>query len=294
MTSGLYAYNANIKYPLSDFHEADVANDILSDITLSVGPEYDPVVGAIRITPFTAFVAIQNRTSGESLAIAAVHNPIPGRVYALEMDVGGFGWVVFGPGARNKVIYTGSVEIDLDPEVHIELKNTAPTYAIQEGPYVYDAVNILKLLSTNDSLAITVEGNTIYIDRNDAALNEAQVAGFTNVLGTDETSLIFTVGGALVDDDGNIDIDVVGVIQPCDDVWNLQVPRGDNALGTNVELPLDAFSPRLYTEGNSCVDPESSEFPDTGDTAQTIIKENILDRVDDCAVGTLYKKDPNG
>jgi hypothetical protein len=293
MTSGLYSYNANIKYPLSDFHEADVPNNILSDLTLSVGPDYDPVVGAIRITPFTAFVAIQNRTTGESLAVAAVLNPIPGRVYPLEMDVGGFGWVVFGPGVHN-VFYTGAVEIDLDPEVHIELKNTAPRYAIQEGPYVYDAINILRMLSTNSTLAITVEGNTIYIDRNDAALNAAQIAGFTNVLGVDTTSLIFSIAGALVDDDGNIDIDVVGVIQPCDDVWNLEVPRGDNALGTNVELPLDAFSPRLYTEGNSCVDPESSEFPDTGDDPQTIIKENILDRVDDCPVGTLYKKDPNG
>jgi hypothetical protein len=292
--SGLYSYNANIKYPLSDFHEADVPNDILSDLTVSVGPDYDPVVGAIRVTPFTAFVAIQNRPTGESLAVAAVMNPIPGRVYPLEMDVDGFGWIVFGPGGRARQFYTGAVEIDLDPEVHVELKNTAPLYAIKEGPYTYDAVNILKLLSTNNVVSISVEGNTIYIDRNDAALTEDQIAGFTNVLGEDTTTLVFTIAGARADDDGNIDIDVVGVVQPCNDVWELEVPRGDNALGTNVELPLDKFSPRLYTEGNSCVDPESSEFPETGDDPQTIIKEDILDRADDHPVGTLYKKDPNG
>jgi hypothetical protein len=293
MTSGLYAFNNDIKYPLSDFHETDIPNSILSDLTLGIPAGLDAVVGCIRITGLVAFITIQNRTTGESIAIGAISNPVPGRVYPLEMDVDGYGWVVFGSGIYDELIYTGPVEIDLDPEVVTQLQVTAPKFAVEENGYTYDVTNVLNLLTVNDTITITVENGIIYVDRNDATLNESQIAGFTNILGEDLSELIYTIAGAVADDDGNIDIDIVGLVPACRDVWQLQVPRGNASIGTHTELPLDKFSPRLFTDGNSCVEADSSEFPDTSDDAQLIIKTDILDRTDDHPVGTLYYRDPN-
>ena len=72
----LYANNADVKYPLSDFHETDVPNDILLDLCLNIDPAYTPVVGAVRITPYLAFLSIEDETTGEPLYTAFMSTPV--------------------------------------------------------------------------------------------------------------------------------------------------------------------------------------------------------------------------
>ena len=88
----LYANNADIKYPLSDFHETGIPNDILLDLSLSVPAIKDPILGALRIGPTTVFLSIEDRETRVSIASVLVTYPVAARVYPLE-NVGAGVWL---------------------------------------------------------------------------------------------------------------------------------------------------------------------------------------------------------
>jgi hypothetical protein len=286
----LYSDNAEIKYPLSDFDENAVPTDILLDLSLTVPEGYAPVVGAVRISAHTAFVAIEDRLTGIPLATAAVALPKAAIVYPLQMDVDGFGWVVFGPGLA-RAYYSGAITAELDPETWGTRPVTAPVFSLDVNGYTYAAANILELLSRNDIVTVERDGGTIYLDRNDAVLGAVEIAAFTDfVAPADFTDVVESIGGVLPDAAGNINIVFTGCFADCDDVWALEVPRGDVGEGTGESLPLDILQPREALDGEACLPSGdgSSGGSDPFDGCQVITPRILLDIADDHEVGTLY------
>ena len=285
----LYANNADVKYPLSDFHETDVPNDILLDLCLNIDPVYTPVVGAVRITPYLAFLSIEDQATGAPLATAAVDKAKMAVVYPLTMSVPGSGWVVFGPGLVREY-YSGPVAIELDPETVVQLQTVAPVFNLKVNGAEYTLENVLKLLLANNTLIATIDGSTVYLDRNDAVMTDVQIADFTesNGLETDPGKYVYSIGGVLPDALGNIDIDIDGCFEACVDVWSLPIPRSDLGIGEYGELPLDKFASNEFTPNTPCYSSEGggSEGGGPFDGCQTIIKLDIVDF--GRAIGTLY------
>jgi len=293
----LYSGNADRKYPLSDFHTTDVPNDLLLDLSLSVPEGIEPVLSAARVGVRFVFLCFEDKTSHAAVASIMITDPIPARVYPLQMDVPGFGWVVFGGrSATNEPYFSGAVAVDLDPECWVALKTMGPLFALEVNGFPKEVANVLELASVSDLLTITVEDDTIYLDRNDDVITEDDLVALNledQVIGDTEQTL-YTVDGVLPDASGNIDIDIVGCIQDCGGTRELPVPRGDTGLGEQGELPLDIYTTRRYAEGDPCAPSESSsgsessaEDPFAGCTE--IVKVDILDTMaSDHAVGTLY------
>ena len=283
----LYSNNADIKYPLDMFDESQVPNDILLDLSLSLPEGITPVVGAIRITESLAFVSIEDKATRAPLATAAVASPQLAVVYPLEMAVEGFGWIVFGPGLRRDY-YSSEIQADLDPETYVGLRRVAPQFSAQVNGFDHAVSNILTFLTANTTLLATRQGDTIYLDRDDTKLRPAQIADFTLLPGgnPDLTKYVLTIGGVEPDENGNIDIDIVGCFEDCIDVYSLPVPRGDTGEGEYGELPLDKFAPRTYGDGEACLPSSYAGSSLAGPVCQTIIKIDIEDG--GRAIGTLY------
>jgi hypothetical protein len=299
----LYSNNAEIKYPLDEFHEEPIPDSILLDMSLTVAEGVDPVVAAIRVGAGFVFVSVEERTTGVPVGSAIVQSPLTGIVYPLTMDNGGFGWVVFGPGSIfGNEFFSSDVEVGIDPECITRLKPTANPFELSVNGFSKEIANVLSIASFNSLLTITVDGNTIYIDRNDDGLDDTDLAAFSNdtdPLAAVENNVLFTIDGVSPDDDGNIDIDIEGCVDDCSDERSLEVPRGDTSQGVQGELPLDIFTERTYAPGDPC-DPdaesssaaEASSSPDPFEGCTEIVKRDILDASNgDKAVGTLYTVD---
>jgi hypothetical protein len=295
MTPLLYANNADIKYPLSDFHEADIPNAALLDMSLSVPDDVDPVLAAFRVGTSFVFLSIEDRTTRTPVASTIVTNPVAARVYPLTMDVAGFGWVVFGPAAvTGSPLYSDDV-VDLDPEIVQPVVQTAPALQLTINSFQKEVSNILDLLSGSVFLTLSVEGSTIYIDRNDDGLSTDDLISLgveQNIDTQTQDQLLYTVDGTLPDDAGNIDIVITGCAEDCGAVRELEVPRGDTGQGTAQELPLDEYSVRRYQPGDPCAPSgsEESETPDTDPYAgcTDIVLYDIIDVSTGNAIGTLY------
>jgi hypothetical protein len=298
MTPLLYSNNADIKYPLSDFHELDIPNDILLDLSLNVPEAYDPVVVCVRVTPNFVFVAIEDRTSGLPIAHLMQVSPAPARVYPLELAVDGTGWLVLGPGIRAP-FYIGDVEVDLDPETIVSLEQTGLPISLSTNTFDRELENVLKIASSTDFLSVSVEGNTIYLDRSDESLSQDQLialkSGKTGGTISDSTQYIFSVGGTTPDALGNIDIDIVGKVRDCGSFGELEIPRGDEGGGDYEELPLDIFQPRTYEPGDDCApttsssaSPVAEEVVDYFVGPTDIINIPLIDITAGKAIGSLY------
>jgi hypothetical protein len=297
----LYSNNADIKYPLSDFHEEDIPNDILLDMSLNIPDGLDPVVGVLRVGIGFVFISIENAADRTPIANVLVTEPLLARVYPLTMDVNGFGWVVFGPGAvGNREFYTGDIEVSLDPEVVVRLPSTGLEVDLSVNGFTKTLENILELSSLTGLLTLTVEGSTIYIDRNDEGLSESDLTAFSSQTPEDDNineRIVYTIAGIGPDGDGNVDIDIDGCISGCDDTKSLTIPPGDIGGGEIGELPLDAFSDSRFLPGDPCdpdPDPSSSvpEDPDPFQGCTEMIKQTILDvTAGDKPIGTLYTVD---
>lgn len=294
----LYSGNADRKYPLSDFHTTDVPNDLILDISMSVPEGIEPVLSAARVGVRFAFLCFEDKTTHAAVASIMITDPIPARVYPLQMDVSGFGWVVFGGrSATNEPYFSGAVAVDLDPECWVALKTVGPLFALEVNGFPKEVANVLELASISELVTITVENGIIYLDRNDDVITEDDLVALNledQAIG-DTEQILYTLDGVLPDADGNIDVDIVGCIQDCGPTRELSVPRSDTGLGEQGELPLDIYTPRRYVDGDPCAPSESSgsssgssaEDPFAGCTE--IVKVDILDAMSsDHAVGTLY------
>ena len=249
----LFSGNADIKYPLSDFHEHDIPNDILLDISLSVPPGMSPGLGVLRVGPSTAFLVIEDQDTGLPLASVNVVYPLAAQVYPLDMDVPGWGWVVLGPRAvSGEPYYSGPINIDLDPETSVSLLKTAPGLALEVNGFPYEVSNILDLVEGSDALIMTSAGPNIFIDRNDDVLAAEDLVAL-NVATEDSdlirSQLLYTIANTPPDAFGNIDIILSGCIQDCGAGREMVLPKGDLAVAESRELPLDLFAEQAYIAG---------------------------------------------
>jgi hypothetical protein len=290
-----YSNNATIKYPLSDFHEEGIPNDILLDLSLSIPEGLEPILGVLRVGKGFVFVSLEEKTSREPIASVLVFKPQAAVVVPLTMHVSGFGWVVFGPGL-SKVFYSGDVAVDLDPETYVALKGDAPSLTLTVNGIRYVVENTLDIFAANATIKITVEGQTIYLDRNDAEILDEQLKGFTELgdTGTPTGGILQTLDGVRPDANGNVDIDIVNCIEGCDDVYTLTIPRSNEGIGEPQELPLDIFNPpEPLSPLHPCFSFSSSSSAsmvpgDLFDGCQEITKINIIEPTFLIAIGTLY------
>lgn len=246
----LYAGNADIKYPLSDFHETDIPNSILIDLMLSVPATYTPIVATLRTTANITFVSIEDMTTGIALASTVVHSVELSKVYPLDMHVDGFGWVVFGYSAVDSTVYDYNGEADIDPECLLQLISTAPEIKVSVNGFTKPITNVLRLESLSNVLSLTVEDGVLYLDRDDSALSPDDRVGLTSITGPagSADSVLLTLDGVLPDADGNIDIDIVGCVPGCASPRDVVIPRHEAGEGNPTELPLDDFLPRIDAE----------------------------------------------
>jgi hypothetical protein len=293
----LYANNADIKYPLSDFHETDIPNDILLDLSISVPAGIDPILGALRVGPSTVFLSIEDRRTRDPVASVLVTYPVAAHVYPLDMAAVGFGWVIFGSRVTTgEPYFSGDVTVDLDPEVFVALQKTAPRMGLTVNGFPQDITNVLTLLAGSELVTVTAENSTIYIDRNDDVMTEEDILALNAESSEDafaETRMLFTVAGTEPDDAGNIDITVSGCAQDCGDVRALLLPNGNLALAEDGELPLDIFTPRIFKVGDTCAPEDglfenSSEAVDAFTGCTDIFAIDIVDTAQNKAIGTLY------
>ena len=292
----LYSNNADIKYPLSDFHEEDIPNDILLDLSLNVPAGLEPVVGAVRVGVGFAFVSIENKADRTAIGHIITPAPAVARVYPLSMDVSGFGWVVWGPGATSgHTFYSGNVAVDLDPEAFVALEKTGLSFDLKINGFDRDLGDFMEILGGSDFLTVTREGNQIFMDRNDALLSEDDLVGLNvdqEIAEETEEQVVFTVEGTPPDENGNIDIVIVNCAADCGETRGLVVPRGDQGEGEAGELPLDIFSTREFEEGDPCApsDQQESEsaVPDPYEGCTEIERVDIIDATQGKAIGTLY------
>jgi hypothetical protein len=288
-----YSNNADIKYPLSDFHEGDIRNDILLDLSLDIPTGLDPVLAAVRVGSTFVFISIEDRDTGTPIAHAIVNSPRTAVVVPLTMHVEGFGWVVFGPGVREP--YFSSDIIDLDPECVTSLELTAPAFNLVVNNGEYTLANLLEIVGANETLSIRTSGQDVIFERNDELIPTEQIAAFTEgarSIGGEENPLLFELGGVLPDADGNIDVVVVGCIENCDDVWSLELPRGDTGIGESEELPLDVFNPKAPDPDDPCegsgTSASSNSVEPFDEACQDIRRVTMQDPIDLHEIGTLY------
>jgi hypothetical protein len=257
----LFGGNADIKYPLDEFHEEDFPNGLLLDLSLAFSEQFDPVLAAFRSAPGYAFLSIEDRGTGIPLACVIVQNPVLGRAYPMDMSVDGFGWVVFGPRATGaESFYSDQIEIGIDPEAVIPVVNRPDAVVFGGSLNGADLLiqNVLELATATDLLTLTVEGDTITIARNDEVLSDQERIALIDPESGLNASVILTIDGVIPDADGNIDIVIQGCAEPCLDTHSLRVPAGDSGSGTQTELPLDVFDPTPPIPGDPCEDSSAS------------------------------------
>jgi len=257
----LFGGNADIKYPLDEFHEEDFPNAMLLDLSLSIPDGMDPVLAAFRTGLGYAFISIEERTTGVPIACALVQSPGLARVYQLDMSVPGFGWVVFGPTAvQGNTFFSGPVEIGIDPEAVIPIVPSVGAVVFAGKVNGFDMLlrNVLAISSDTDLITVTANEGTITLSRNDSVLSQQDRIDLINSSAGINAGIISSIDGVLPDDNGNIDIVVNGCLAPCSNTHELVIPRGDTGQGTQQELPLDTFNPRTPDPSDPCRDSSES------------------------------------
>jgi len=291
----LYANNADIKYPLSDFHEASIPNGALLDLSITVEDALQPVVGAFRVGPSFAFISIEDETTRAPIASAIITNPVSARVYPLTMDVDGYGWVVFGPDSVTGNPFYSDEVVALDPETILPLVRTASPLSLAINGFPREVRNILEIASASIFLTVSVEDGVIYVDRNDDELSTDDLIslGVEKDINSDTTrQVLYTLENTSPDENGNIDVVVLGCAEGCGDTRSLDIPRGDIGEGVTEELPLDNFTPRTYDPDDPCgpsgSEAEDPEDDDPYDGCTNIRGVDIVDPETGGAIGTLY------
>ena len=289
MTALLYSNNANIKYPLSDFHEEGVPNSILLNMSLDIPDGYTPVLAVLQVSSVLVYLSIEDETTHELLAQVVVTKPRQIRIYPLEMSVKGSGYVVFGPGIQTQY-NSGHVQIKLDPEIVTYSNRFAPALQLTVNGRQYDFSDTLEMLSVSNFLAVTIENNRIYFDRQDSEMSDEFISNLSEQVAGDLAAALYTVGGVPPDEDGlmSINIDPATTISDCEDIYTLAPGQLTSGEDEATLLPLDLIVPRSGTPYYECGPDEvpPGESPIAGE--QIIKNASILDVSNDNPVGVLY------
>jgi hypothetical protein len=293
--SNLFENNADVKYPLSDFHEFSIPNSIFTGLSLAVPEGVNPRMTGLRVGIGFVFVLFEDSDTELPVASLLQENPEPGRIYPLDMDVDGFGWVMFGPGIYDEEGFVSDEIVELDPDTVIPQLNVHDAFTIEVNGFSYTLEAFLELLSDSSLLSLSISGDTLYIDRNDAVLDDISRSALTDNGGLStagEDPRIYTIDDIGPDANGNIDIDIVGCIEKCDEVNDLELPRGDEFDGESGLLPLNEFFEKVYAPGDPCA-PSGSGSSGSGSgepDCHNITKQDIINE-DGIAIGTLYEGD---
>lgn len=287
MTPLMYSNNAEVKYPLSSFHEAAIPNDILIGMTLHIDAGLDPVLSVLQVLPGFAYLAIEDSVSHELIASVAVSSPVSAIIYPMEMSQGSYGAVSFGPGITS-AFNSGHVSVALDPDVVTYRRTPGPVWSLNVNGQAYALTDLLKLVAGSSYLTLTAEGSTIYFDRHDSAIPADTLRRFTEVAGL-SSEPVLTIGGVRPDAAGNIQFSFQSsdTFPDCPDVYSLKPKRATEGYDEATELPLDVLVPREYSDNYECTpeQPDPPEPPLDGD--QYLFVVNIKDIADDTEVGVV-------
>ena len=308
----LYSNNADIKFPLSDTHEVDIPNDILTGLTMSAPEGVTPVLTGLRVGIGFVFAVFEDLSTGAAIGDVRVDDPLPGLIYPLDMSVPGDGFIMFGPGAISREgFYSGQVEVALEVEVVTSLATGIGGFGSGFGPgfdvdgvsswgidvnsLTYGLSNVLEILSNNELLTIAVEDNVVYIDRNDTVIDDVgRIDLLERAAGGGEDPRVFTIANTGPDANGNIDIDIQDAMEKCADVNSLEIGRGDITSGDAVKLPLDIFFPPKPNPDDPCAPsagPSSGSSEPEEPDSELVVKVPIINE-DSVEVGTLYTSAP--
>jgi hypothetical protein len=256
----LFGGNADIKYPLSEFHETDFPNSMLLDLSMSIPSGFIPAMAAFRVGQGFVFISVEDRDTGIPIGCAIVQNPGLARVYPLDMSVDGFGWVVFGPRSVTGESYYFTDVVELSPETVIETIDRPDAVVLNGTVNGADMLleNILQIAAASDVIQLRIQGNDLIIERNDEVLSEQDRIDLIDSEAGVNAGVIFTIDGVQPDENGNIDIVVEGCAEPCLDTQSLTLPRSDAGAGDQTELPLDTYNPKEVVPGDPCNGSSSS------------------------------------
>jgi hypothetical protein len=293
--ANLYGNNADVKFPLIDTHTEDIPNDILTGLSLSVPEGVIPTLTGLRVGIGFVFALFEDLSTETPIASVRIDAPQSGLIYPLDMDISGHGFVTFGPGIfSSEGYFSKPVSVTLSPEVVTNIAAQPTKRTMLVNGLAYDIENVLEILSGTDLLTITVENNTVYLDRNDAILddfNRLDLLDRVSTTGGEDTQL-YTVGNVFPDVDGNIDITIEDCIEECAEVNSLDIERGDLGDGTAIPLPLDIFFPPKPNPDDPCApsDTGSSSVEEEG-TCINVYRHPIINEAAK-GVGTLYSHEP--
>ncbi len=308
--ANLYSNNADVKFPLIDTHQEDIPNDILTGLSLSVPEGVVPTLTGLRVGIGFVFAVFEDLSTGTAVASVRVDNPQAGLIYPLDMDIVGHGFVTFGPGVfSSEGYFSGQVSVTLEPEVVTTLIQQPTKRTMLINGLEYDISNVLEILSSTDLLTVSIEDGIVYLDRNDAILDDFNRLDLLDRVSSTQgaDAQIYTLNNIFPDESGNIDIVIEDCIEECAEVNSLDITRGDLGDGTSVSLPLDVYFPPKPNPDDPCApsDTGSSSEAVEDDVCKNIYRETIYTKAspysgisgsssgssspgDLRAVGTLY------
>jgi hypothetical protein len=297
--ANLYSNNADVKFPLIDTHQEEIPNDIFTGLSLSVPEGVVPTLTGIRVGIGFVFAVFEDLSTGTAVASVRVDNPQSGLIYPLDMDILGHGFVTFGPGVfSSEGYFSGQVSVTLEPEVVTTLVQQPTKRTMLINGLEYDISNVLEILSATDLLTVSIENGTVYLDRNDAILDDFSRLDLLDRISTasDDDSQLYTLGNIFPDSSGNIDIIIEDCIEECAEVNSLAITRGDLGEGTAVSLPLDVYFPPKPNPDDPCA--PSAQGSSSGEPEEDVCVNIYRETINALAhpinigatrsIGTLY------
>jgi hypothetical protein len=289
--NNLFSNNAGIKFPLIDTHTEDIPNDIIVGLSLCVPSTVSPALTGIYVGLGFVFVVFEDANTGDPIADIRIDNPVENEIYRMNCQDSYIAFISFGPGAISREGYAiKNVVVALEAEVVINLPQQTPAWDLEVRGLSYTIDNILRILSDNDLIKISIENDVIYIDRDDSVLDEASRFNLLDRgVNAELTPRLYTIGGVAPDINGNINIDVENCLEDCALVNTLEIGRGNISNGEYSKLPLDIYFPITPNPLDPCT-PTSSTDPGESSTAPNCDNMYKLTIVNSDAreIGTLY------
>lgn len=234
-----YANNTTIKFPLDPFHEGDVPDDMLVDMSVTVPPGTDVWLTNFIVTDRFVFLSLE-ATDGSAVGHCIQTDPDISHIVPLEMKTAGYGWIVFGPGIKEGPREYKDIRIKLDASVLLPDVPVTDPYELYVDGKSYPRPEILNIKTLD---YITVNENkfddALWFIRDDSKLS----GNMAITLFTEETyypNYVTDINGLTPDSAGNININITPVGTPPDDNTITEIKRKSD--DTIIGLLLRAYN----------------------------------------------------